>query len=81
MKNLWFFDSGNLFNLLCPHKFKEYKTCHTFDKYKKSDYVYFEEDAANIIFLIEQGKIKLGYYTEDGNEVVKAILTKGELFG
>ena len=69
MKNLWFFENVNLFNLLCPHKFKEYKACHTFDYYKKSDYVYFEEDAANKVFLIEKGKIKLGYYTEDGFEV------------
>jgi CRP-like cAMP-binding protein len=81
MKNLWFFENVNLFNLLCPHKFKEYKECHTFDQYKKRDYVYFEEDAANKVFLIEKGKIKIGYYTEEGNEVVKAILTKGELFG
>ena len=81
MNNLWFFDNVNLFNILCPHKFKEYKKCHSFDVYKKSDYIYFEEDAANKIFLIEKGKIKLGYYNEDGTEVVKAILTKGELFG
>ena len=81
MKSFWFFDNVNLFNLLCPHKFKEYKQCHTFDTYKKSDYVYFEEDTANKIYLIEKGKVKLGYYNEDGTEVVKAILTKGELFG
>jgi CRP/FNR family cyclic AMP-dependent transcriptional regulator len=81
MSNLWFFENVNLFNILCPHKFKEYKKCHTFDLYKKSDYIYFEEDAANKIFIIEAGKIKLGYYNEDGTEVVKSILTKGELFG
>jgi len=81
MDNLWFFDNVNFFNLLCPHKFKEYKKRHTFDAYKKSDYIYFEEEAASKIYLIEKGKVKLGYYTEDGNEVVKAILTKGELFG
>ena len=81
MKNLWFFDNVNLFNLLCPHKFKEYKECHTFDTYKRRDYIYFEEDTASKIYLIEKGKVKLGYYNEDGTEVVKAILTKGELFG
>jgi CRP-like cAMP-binding protein len=81
MSNLWFFENVNLFNILCPHKFKEYKKCHTFDLYKKSDYIYFEEDAANKVFIIEAGKIKLGYYNEDGTEVVKSILTKGELFG
>ena len=81
MKNLWFFENVNLFNLLCPHKFKDYKKCHDFDIYKKSDYIYFEEDSANKIFLIEKGKVKIGYYTEEGHEIVKAILTKGELFG
>jgi CRP/FNR family cyclic AMP-dependent transcriptional regulator len=81
MSNLWFFENVNLFNILCPHKFKEYKKCHTFDLYKKSDYIYFEEDAANKVFIIEAGKIKLGYYNEDGTEVVKSILKKGELFG
>lgn len=81
MKALWYFDDVNLFNLLCPHKFKEYKACHTFDHYRKNDYVYFESDAANKVFLIEKGKVKIGYYSEDGTEVVHAILTKGELFG
>ncbi|WP_299049318.1 Crp/Fnr family transcriptional regulator [uncultured Polaribacter sp.] len=81
MKNLWFFENVNLFNTLCPHKFKEYRKCHNFDQYKKSDYIYFQEDSANKIYLIEKGKVKIGYYTEEGDEMVKAILTKGELFG
>ncbi|EDP69955.1 50S ribosomal protein L20 [Flavobacteriales bacterium ALC-1] len=81
MNTIWIFEDVNLFNLLCPHKFKEYKACHDFDAYKKSDYIYFEEDAANKVYLIEKGKVKIGYYNEDGTEVVKAILKKGELFG
>lgn len=81
MKSLWFFDDVNLFKILCPHKFKNYKSTHTFDSYKKKDYIYFQEDSANKVYLIEKGKVKLGYYSEDGNEVIKAILTRGELFG
>jgi CRP-like cAMP-binding protein len=81
MNSIWVFEDVNLFNLLCPHKFKQYKACHDFDAYKKSDYIYFEEDAANKVYLIEKGKVKIGYYNEDGTEVVKAILRKGELFG
>ena len=38
-------------------------------------------DAANKIYLIEKGKVKIGYYAEDGKEIVKTILSKGELFG
>lgn len=81
MKSVWFFDDVNLFNVLCPHKFKAYKNEHSFDAYKKQDYIYFEEDSANKVYLIEKGKVKIGYYKEDGEEVIKAILTKGELFG
>ncbi|WP_317133624.1 Crp/Fnr family transcriptional regulator [Flavicella sediminum] len=81
MSNLWFLENVNLFNKLCPHKFKEYKSCHDFDAYKKNEYIYFSEDTATKLYLIEAGKVKIGYYTEEGEEVVKAILSKGELFG
>ena len=81
MNSIWVFEDVNLFNLLCPHKFKEYKSCHNFDVYKKSDYIYFEADTSNKVYLVEKGKVKIGYYNEDGLEVVKAILSKGELFG
>lgn len=81
MKSLWFFEDVNLFNILCPHKIKAYKKEHTFNQYQKQDYIYFEEDQSNKVYLIEKGKVKIGYYTEEGEEVIKAILRKGELFG
>lgn len=81
MKNIWYFEDINLFKILCPHKYPAYTKTHSLSNYKKSDYIYFEEDSANKIYLIDKGKVKLGYYTEDGDEVIKAILTKGEIFG
>ncbi len=81
MKSFWIFEDVNLFSMLCPHKFKAYKNSHKFYTYEKEDYIYFEEDTANKVYLIENGKVKIGYYTEGGEEVVKAILSKGELFG
>ncbi len=83
MNSLWFLDDVNLFKVLCPHKFKSYKQKHSHDfhHYKKKDYIYFEEDHANKVYLIDKGKVKLGYHTEEGEEVIKAILSRGELFG
>lgn len=81
MTALWFFEDVNLFKVLCPHKFKKYKQSHCFNNYKKEDYIYFEADSSNKVFLIEKGKVKIGYYNEDGSEVIKSILTKGQLFG
>lgn len=81
MSSIWKFEDVNLFTIFCPHKFKQYKNEHCFDAYKKKDYIYFEADNANKVYLIEKGKVKIGYYSEDGNEVVKAILSRGDLFG
>lgn len=81
MNPIWFFEDVNLFNILCPHKFKNYKNTHDFCRYQKKDYIYFEEDASSKVYLIEKGKVKIGYYSEAGEEIVKAILSKGELFG
>ena len=79
--SIWVFEDVNLFNMLCPHRFKAYKKEHDFLNYKKEDYIYFEKDNANKVYLIEKGKVKIGNYTEEGDEIVKAILSKGELFG
>lgn len=81
MNSLWFFNEVDLFSILCPHKYKEYRECHSANHYSKHSYIYFEADSADNIYLIEKGKVKIGYYTEDGKEIVKAILAKGELFG
>lgn len=81
MKSFWIFEDVNVFSMLCPHKYESYKNTHKFNKYEKADYIYFEEDTANKVYLIEKGKVKIGYYTENGKEVIKAILSKGELFG
>lgn len=81
MNTIWYFEDVNLFNLLCPHKFKEYKETHAFKTYKKFDFIYSEDDSSDKVYLVNTGKIKLGYVTEDGEEVVTAILSKGEIFG
>lgn len=81
MNSLWFFEDVNLFNLLCPHKFKGFEDGHEFNEFKKNDFVYFEEDVADKVYLVNSGKIKIGYVTDDGDEIITAILSKGEIFG
>jgi CRP/FNR family transcriptional regulator, cyclic AMP receptor protein len=81
MSNIWFFENVNLFDLLCPHKFKAYQAKHTFKKYKKGEFIYFENDKSDKIYLIAEGKVKIGHYTGDARELTKAILSKGEIFG
>ncbi len=79
--NYWFLQNIDLFKILCPHKFGNYKTTHEFKKLKKDEFIYMEGDHSNKVYLIAEGKVKIGYYTDDGKEVLKAILSKGEIFG
>ncbi len=78
---LWFFESVNLYQTLCPHKVKTLAEKHTYNHYKKDQFIYFPEEAAQDIFMIVSGRVKIGHYLEDGKEVVTAILSTGEIFG
>jgi len=78
---LWYFESVNLYNLLCPHKVKAMAERHTFHHYKKDQFIYFPEEVASHIYMISEGRVRIGHYLEDGKEVVSAILTTGEIFG
>jgi CRP/FNR family transcriptional regulator, cyclic AMP receptor protein len=81
MTQLWFFENVNLFDILCPHKTKNIQQKHSFHTFKKEEFIYFEGDSAEQIFLIANGRVKIGTYSEDGNEFIKAILGRGEIFG
>jgi CRP/FNR family cyclic AMP-dependent transcriptional regulator len=78
---LWYFENVDLYELLCPHKIPSMKEKHTFQHYKKHDYIYFEDEPSDHIYLIANGRVKIGSYKEDGKEIVKAILSQGEIFG
>jgi len=78
--NIWCFEHVNLYQILCPHKLKEYEHDH-FQTYKSGDFIYFPGDPSQKIFMISKGKVKIVSYNENGDEVVKAILGKGEIFG
>ncbi|MCL3780345.1 Crp/Fnr family transcriptional regulator [Prolixibacteraceae bacterium JC049] len=79
-RSIWCFEDVNLFSILCPHKLKEYEKDH-FDGYKKGDFIYFPEEPSKSIYMVSKGKVKILSYNKDGEEVVKAILGKGEIFG
>jgi len=48
------------------------------DKYR---FVYFPEDDARSIYFLKKGKVKIGSYSPDGKEIIKAILKTQEVFG
>ena len=81
MDSIWYFEQVNLFKILCPAKFGRYEESHVIKSYKKDEFVYFTDDPANNIYMISSGKVKILNYTEDGEEIVKGILARGDIFG
>jgi len=79
--NLWFLEDIDLFSILCPRKVGKMEENHPINAYKKNEFIYFPNDKARYIYMIANGRVKIGHYTDDGKEVVKAILSKGEIFG
>ena len=78
---LWYFESVNLFRILCPHKVKKMGEVHEFINYKRNQFIYMPDESATHIYMVVKGKVKIGHYLEDGEEVLSAILTTGEIFG
>lgn len=78
---LWYFESVNLYKVLCPVKLKVNKGQHTYLEFGKGDFIYFENQDADSIYFVAQGRVKLFYKSGNGEEVVKSILSNGEIFG
>ncbi|MEQ9263455.1 MAG: Crp/Fnr family transcriptional regulator [Owenweeksia sp.] len=82
MDKLWYFDDVNLYKVMCPHKLRDFGADEGhFRTYKKGETIYFTDDSATTMYLIAEGKVRILNYSEEGDEVVKAILGKGEMFG
>lgn len=81
LASLWYLESTDLYKLLCPHKVKDMASLHEFVIFKKGQPVYLPGALSTHIYLIAEGRVKIGHYDDDKEEVITAILTKGEIFG
>ncbi|MCI4670368.1 MAG: Crp/Fnr family transcriptional regulator [Bacteroidia bacterium] len=80
-KKIWFFEEVDLYNILCPYKYDKHIRQHPLKAYEKNDFIFMPNEIASQIYLVAEGKVKVGYYDAEGNEHIKAYLGKGELLG
>ena len=79
--NLWHLENFNLLKALSVmEKMKMAKKVKD-SKMKKNEYIYFPEDPSSSIFFLKKGRVKIGTYSDNGKEIIKAILGPGEIFG
>lgn len=80
-KSIWYLEEVNLYDVICPYKYREFEVKHPLDVYNKTDFLFMPDDLSQDLYLIAKGKIKVGYYDDQGNEYIKAILGRGEIIG
>lgn len=80
---LWYLENIDVTHILCPMKLSndELMAKHMRKQFKKGEQVFVPNDLSDRIFFITEGRIKLSSMNEEGKEVTKAILGKGEVFG
>jgi CRP/FNR family transcriptional regulator, cyclic AMP receptor protein len=71
----------DLWSHLSDEEYDELNLVHNFIEAKKGDYVYFEAFNHHKLYFLKQGYIRIGYIDDEGNEVIKEIIQKGEIFG
>lgn len=71
----------NLWAQMTDEEYDELNVVHNYIEKEKGNYIYFEAFNHNKLYFIKEGHIKIGYIDEQGNEVIKEIIQKGEIFG
>jgi CRP/FNR family transcriptional regulator, cyclic AMP receptor protein len=66
---------------LSDEEYEELNIAHHFIEAKKGDYIYFDSHHLNKLYFLKEGYIKIGFIDDEGNEVIKEIISEGEIFG
>lgn len=77
----WYLRDHQLFRNLDSAELKQICVITNFKTAKKSEIIYFAHDETNRVYLLKKGVIKIVELDADGNETVKEVIQKGDLFG
>ena len=77
----WYLRDHKLFWTLSMSQIKQLCIITGFKKAKKGDIIYFSSSDLPRVFLLKKGNIKIVSVDEVGNETIKDIIQKGDLFG
>lgn len=77
----WYLRDHKLFRTLSFSQIRQLCIIVGFKKAKKGDIIYFSSSDVPRVFLLKKGNIKIVSIDEDGNETIKDIIQKGDLFG
>ncbi len=79
--HMWFLENIDVTGFFCPKKMMVNPEKHVEKVFKKGEYIYLPDDHSDKIYFILYGRVKIGSYGDADREIIKAVLSKGEVFG
>ncbi|RLD56056.1 MAG: Crp/Fnr family transcriptional regulator [Bacteroidetes bacterium] len=80
-KKLWYLENFNILKALSKKEMMnlneqtKMRNCH------KNEVIYLPYEKSNTLYFLKEGKVKIASVSEDGKEMIHAILGQGEIFG
>jgi CRP/FNR family cyclic AMP-dependent transcriptional regulator len=78
---LWWLEKIHLFEGLSEQEMEKVNERTTMKTKEKGSHIYFPHEPSKIIFFLKSGRVKIGSYSNDGKEIIKAIMHPGDMFG
>ena len=80
-QSIWYLENIDVTGIFCPKKIGSDDMNHDEKVFKKGDFIFLPDQQADKLFFLTNGRVKIGTYGDNGKEITKAILSKGEVFG
>lgn len=78
---LWYLEQFDIFKVLPKRELKRIAETALHKHYKKDDPIMFPFNSQKTIYLLKEGAVKIGNYTESGEENLKYLINSGTIFG
>lgn len=78
---VWYLKQMNLFHAMPMSMAEKVSEMVEESKQLKGNFIYLTDEPSTTIYFLKEGRVKIFSTSEDGKEVIKAILYPGEVFG
>ena len=80
-KKLWYLENFNILNALSNKEMMKLNDRTKMRNCHKNEVIYLPYEKSNTLYFLKEGKVKIASVSEDGKEMIHAILGQGEIFG
>lgn len=81
MNRLLIIRENQLFSQISEEEYLSLNLIHRFKEAAANTYIYFEAQYHQYLYFLKEGFVKIGYYDKNGQQVIKEVIGKGDIFG